>query len=121
MRPTVESRHSPARYMSYIVGFVLSVVATIIAYLFVVNHVWPMQVLVYVIMGLAVVQLTVQVVFFLHIGRGSRLKLVTFGFALLVILIVVVGSIWIMNNLDYNMMHMTHDEIEIYLKQHEGI
>jgi cytochrome o ubiquinol oxidase operon protein cyoD len=72
-------------------------------------------------MGLAVMQLVIQVVFFLHIGRGSRLKLVTFGFALLIILIVVVGSIWIMNNLNYNMMHMTHDEMEIYLKQHEGI
>lgn len=121
MRPRVESRHSPARYISYVVGFVLSIITTLIAYLFVVNHAWPMQTLIYVVLGLAIIQLIVQAVFFLHIGRGSRLKAVTFGFAMLIILIVVIGSIWIMNNLNYNMMHMTHDEIEIYLKNHEGI
>lgn len=121
MRPRIESRHSPARYVSYIVGFFLSIVTTLIAYLFVVNDVWPMQTLVYVVMGLAIVQLVIQAVFFLHIGRGSRWKIITFAFAILVVLIVVVGSIWIMNNLNYNMMHMNREEMEIYLKNHEGI
>ncbi|CAN5375428.1 hypothetical protein BH10PAT4_BH10PAT4_3470 [soil metagenome] len=121
MRPRIESRHSPARYVSYIVGFILSILTTLIAYLFVVNNVWPMQILIYVVMGLAVVQLIIQAVFFLHIGRGSHWKIITFAFAILIVLMVVVGSIWIMNNLNYNMMHMTHDEVEVYLKNHEGI
>jgi cytochrome o ubiquinol oxidase operon protein cyoD len=71
--------------------------------------------------GIAVVQLVIQAVFFLHIGRGSRLKLVTFVFAILIVLIVVVGSIWIMNNLDYGMMKMSPDQMNVYMKQHEGI
>lgn len=121
MRPKLESRHSPARYISYVVGFVLSILTTLIAYLFVVNHVWPMQTLIYVVMGLAVIQLIVQSVFFLHIGRGSRWKLMTFIFALIFILIVVVGSIWIMNNLNYNMMDMTPAQMDTYMQQHEGI
>jgi cytochrome o ubiquinol oxidase operon protein cyoD len=121
MKPRLESRHSPIRYISYVVGFVLSIAATVIAYLIVVNHVWPMQMLVYVILIVAVMQLVVQVVFFLHIGRGSHWKFVTFLFAILVVLIIVIGTIWIMNNLNYNMMRMTPDQMNIYMQQNEGI
>lgn len=120
-KPQLETRHDEVRYVSYIVGFVLSVVATLIAYFFVVNHLWPKEMLMYVVLGIAVVQLIIQAVFFLHIGRGSQLKLVTFIFAILIVLIVVVGSVWIMNNLDYTMMQMSPDQMEIYMQQHEGI
>jgi len=120
-KPLLETRHDEARYISYVVGFVLSVVATLIAYLFVVNHLWPKEILTYFVLGIAVIQLAIQAVFFLHIGRGSRLKFVTFVFAILIVLIVVIGSIWIMNNLDYNMMHMSPDQMNMYMHQHEGI
>lgn len=121
MKLRIESRHDEAQYFSYVVGFVLSIIATLIAYILVVDHVWPKDVLVYFVMGIAVVQLVIQAVFFLHIGRGSKLKLVTFVFALLVVLIIVVGSIWIMNNLDYTMMKMSPEQMHIYMIQHEGI
>jgi cytochrome o ubiquinol oxidase operon protein cyoD len=120
-KPLLETRHDEARYISYIVGFVLSVAATLIAYFFVVNHVWPKEMLIYVVLGIAVVQLVIQAVFFLHIGRGSQLKLVTFVFAILVVLIIAGGSIWIMNNLNYNMTRMTPDQMLLYMKQNEGI
>lgn len=109
------------KYYSYIVGFVLSVITTFLAYYFVVNEVWPNEVLVYVVLAIAVVQLVVQVVFFLHIGRGSKWKLITFLFTVLIIAIVVVGSIWIMHNLNYNMMDMSPDEMKQYMHEHEGI
>jgi len=118
---TLDSRHDETRYTSYVVGLVLSVVATLIAYFFVVNHLWPKEMLVYIVMGIAVVQLAIQAVFFLHIGRGSHLKLVTFLFALLVVIVIVVGSIWIMHHLDYNMMNMSHDEMQMYMYENEGI
>jgi len=118
---TLDSRHDETRYTSYVVGLVLSVVATLIAYIFVVNHLWPKEMLVYIVMGIAVVQLAIQAVFFLHIGRGSHLKLVTFLFALLVVIVIVVGSIWIMHHLDYNMMNMSHDEMQMYMYENEGI
>ena len=108
-------------YYSYIVGFGLSVITTFLAYYFVVNEVWPNEVLVYVVLAIAVVQLVVQVVFFLHIGRGSKWKLITFLFTVLIIAIVVVGSIWIMHNLNYNMMDMSPDEMKQYMHEHEGI
>jgi len=63
----------------------------------------------------------VQMVFFLHIGRGSRWKLLTFIFTIIVVGIVVIGSIWIMHNLNYNMMDMSPDEQRQYMSEHEGI
>lgn len=120
-KPQLEDRHSPAPYISYVVGFVLSVFTTLLAYFFVVNNLWPKEVLVYVVLAIAVVQLVVQVVFFLHIGRGSRWKLLTFIFTILIVGIVVVGSIWIMENLNYNMMTMSPDEMRQYMSENEGI
>ena len=121
MKPRLESRHEPSQYTSYVVGFILSILTTLAAYIIVVKHVWPMETLVYIILGVAVVQLIVQLVFFLHIGRGSHWKFITFIFAILVVLIIVVGTIWIMNNLNYNMMHMTPDQMHMYMKENEGI
>lgn len=121
MRHRLDSRDSSARYVSYIVGFILAIIATLVAYLIVVYHVWPVVTLVYIILGLAVVQLVVQLVFFLHIGRGSQWKFITFIFAILTVLIVVVGTIWIMNNLNYNMMDMTPVQMQQYMQQNEGI
>lgn len=121
MKLRLEAHTDEARYSSYVVGFILSIAATVIAYLFVVNNLWPKEVLIYIVMGIAVLQLIIQAVFFLHIGRGSRLKFVTLLFAILVVIIIVVGSIWIMNNLDYNMMRMSPDQIKMYMHKHEGI
>jgi len=67
------------------------------------------------------VQLIVQMVFFLHIGRGSHWKAVTFVFTAIFVLIVVVGTIWIMNNLNYNMMDMSPTEMQQYMEHNEGI
>lgn len=120
-KPQLEHRHAPASYSSYVVGFILSVFTTLLAYFFVVNNLWPKEVLMYIVMGIAVVQLVIQMVFFLHIGRGSRWKLLTFVFTVLIVAIVVVGTIWIMENLNYNMMDMSPNEMRQYMTEHEGI
>lgn len=101
-------------YLSYTVGFVLSIVFTLAAYFLVVDKVLSGRQLVLAIVGLAVAQLFVQLVFFLHLGRESRPRWnqMTFWFAALVVVIVVFGSIWIMENLDYNMMP---DEMNQYM------
>lgn len=120
-KPQLEHRHSPVPYISYIVGFVLSIITTLLAYFFVVNELWSKDVLIYVVLAIALVQLVIQMVFFLHIGRGSRWKLLTFAFTVLIIGIVVVGSMWIMHHLNYNMMDMTPDEMHKYMRDNEGI
>lgn len=120
-KPELHSRHSPVAYRSYVVGFILSVVTTLLAYFLVVNDVWPAHVLVYVVLAIAVVQLIIQVVFFLHIGRGSRWKLITFLFTILIVAIVVVGSVWVMEHLNYNMMDMTPNEQKQYMHENQGL
>lgn len=121
MKNNVKKHESDAQYTSYIIGFVLSVITTLAAYFLVVNKVLPTQLLIFTIVAIAVVQLAVQLIFFLHLGRGNRWKVVTFLFAFLVVLIVVVGSLWIMYNLDYNMMQMSPSEMNDYMRANEGI
>lgn len=121
MQPETPTRGAAKSYLSYIVGFVLSIVTTFAAFLLVVNKVLPNEALIYVIMGIAVVQLVVQMVFFLHLGQGSKWKALSFYFSILVVGILVVGTIWIMNNLDYNMMHMNPDEVKEYMHENQGI
>ncbi len=105
----------------YAVGFVLSLLLTIVAYVLVVGDAsspWLLPAL-----GvLAVIQMIVQLVFFLHLGEetGPRYKLVSFVFMAGILLIVVVGSLWIMQNLDYNMMHMSPlEKVEYMMTQHD--
>ncbi len=90
-------------YKPYITGFVLCVAFTLGAYFSVVSH-SPYALL--IITALAVVQLMVQLVFFLYLGRGpdSHWNLVTFFSMVSIVVILIVGSIWIMNHLNYNMM-----------------
>jgi cytochrome o ubiquinol oxidase operon protein cyoD len=99
---------------------VLSIALTMAAYLSVVNDILTGKTLIMVIVGLAVAQLLVQLLFFLHLGNEAkpRWNLVIFLFMVLVLSIVVGGSLWIMNNLDYNMMpHEMHE----YMLEEEGI
>ncbi len=100
-----------ATYRGYIAGFVLSLLLTALAYLVVVKEVVASDLVIPVIAALAVVQLIVQLIFFLHLGGEAkpRWNLMAFLFMILVVVIIVVGSIWIMANLDYNMMSQDMD------------
>lgn len=96
-----------ATLTAYVSGFVMSLLLTVLAYLLVVKDVLDAKFVIPAIVFLAVTQFVVQLVFFLHLGRETRPRwnLMAFLFMLLVVFIVVAGSLWIMANLDYNMMH----------------
>ncbi|HSX02166.1 MAG TPA: cytochrome o ubiquinol oxidase subunit IV [Candidatus Saccharimonadia bacterium] len=91
----------------YVMGFLLSVLLTLGAYLVVVTPAAGLtrSWIVAVILLLATVQLAVQLYFFLHLGQEAkpRWNLLTFGFMALVLGILVLGSLWIMANLNYHM------------------
>jgi len=91
---------------SYISGFVLSVVFTLIPYYIVVNHLFGAQGLVIATVIFGVIQLLVQVVFFLHLNKKSKphWNMVVFFYTLLIVAFLVIGSLWIMYHLNYNMM-----------------
>ena len=56
--------------------------------------------------ALAVVQILVHMVYFLHLDRSSeqRWNVIVLAFTALILLIVVAGSLWIMHNMNVNMM-----------------
>lgn len=120
-KPQQHAGHSAGGYKSYVIGFILSVLITLFAYTATVSDLWTKEMVVYIVLAFAAVQLVVQMVFFLHLGRGSRWKAVTFYFTLLTIGIIIVGTIWIMNNLDYNMMQMSPEDMKEYMNKNQGI
>lgn len=111
---------------TYLIGFGLSLGITIIAFAAVMVQLdsdmqaYPVPILLSGLVLLAVVQLVVQLLFFFHLGKESRPRLNTtsFLFMLMVVGIIVIGSLWIMKNLDYNMMPA---EVEQYIQEKENI
>lgn len=103
----------------YVTGFLLSISLTVVAYVLVMHSI-SHRVLITSIVALAIVQCVVQLFFFLHLGRETkpRWKLAVLLTMLLVIAIIVAGSIWIMNNLNYR---MTPQEINTYLHDQDGL
>ena len=91
---------------SYIIGFILSILLTIVPYALVVNHLLVGDALVISVVVLGIIQLLVQLIFFLHLSShpSQRWNLITFSFTLLIVVILVIGSLWIMYNMNYNMM-----------------
>ncbi|HVS78892.1 MAG TPA: cytochrome o ubiquinol oxidase subunit IV [Candidatus Saccharimonadales bacterium] len=110
---------------SYVIGFGLSLALTGLAYLSVrhhlaTHHTFPTDTAMLVILStLAISQLIVQLVFFLHLDKESkpRWNLMVLGFAVMVVVIIVAGSLWIMYHLNYN---MTPQQMNNYLQQQDG-
>ena len=119
-RSFIPSKHTHGTVATYTIGFVLSLGLTLAAYVTVVNHALAKSTIVAIVVGLALTQLFVQLLFFLHLGREAkpRWRLIAFLFMLMVIGIVVLGSLWIMDNLNYHM--MPHDA-DNYIMKDEGI
>lgn len=108
---------------SYIAGFVLSLVLTLAAYSVVVNKMASGWTAVYIILALALIQLIVQIVFFLHLGREQkpRWNLTVMLFAVMVVVILVGGSLWIMHNMNYHHGHgKSPADTDSYIIKDEG-
>lgn len=91
---------------SYIIGFILSILLTILPYAIVVHHLLVGDALVISIVVLGIIQLLVQLIFFLHLSShpSQRWNAITFAFTVLILVILVCGTLWIMWNMNYNMM-----------------
>lgn len=89
-----------------LVGFVFSLILLLVAYVVAADSILRGSTLLFTIIGLGTVQAILQVILFLHVGLEEKPKwnLVMFLFMILIIFILIGGSLWIMYNLDYNMM-----------------
>lgn len=107
----------------YILGFALSVALTLAAPALVwwheaTQHMFPThQDLRVAFILFALLQLVVQLVFFLHIGRGEgrQWNAVVLGFALFIVCVLVGGTFWIMQNLQY--MGHTPEAPDIFMEE----
>jgi cytochrome o ubiquinol oxidase subunit IV len=107
--PGVEEHEPTASYLSYTVGLVLAILATIGS--FVVsqtNLLWPPGSPVGLVV-LAFAQIGVHLVFFLHLGSGAdnTNNILALAFGVLIVFLIITGSIWIIANLSANMMEMS--------------
>ncbi|MFZ3117783.1 MAG: cytochrome o ubiquinol oxidase subunit IV [Variovorax sp.] len=96
----------------YTIGFVLSVILTVIPFWLVMGKVFESSSsTAFVILGFAAVQIVVHMIYFLHMntkveGGWSMLALV---FTLVLVVITLAGSLWVMYHLNHNMMPSLHD------------
>lgn len=92
-----------------IIGFVASLIITLTAFLIFFRpdffHL-GMRMNIMFIFILALLQASVQSIFFLNIlgEKKPHWNLVVFASTISIIIIIIVGTIWIMNHLNYNMM-----------------
>jgi len=99
---------SHASVKSYMIGFVLSIILTAIPFGLVMDKGhdgFTTDTVLAAILLLAVVQVFVHVVYFLHMDRSAeqRWNVVAFAFTVMILVIVVAGSLWIMHNATSNM------------------
>jgi cytochrome o ubiquinol oxidase operon protein cyoD len=104
---------SHGSFKGYITGFVLSVILTAIPFALVMGDVLGNDRLTgLVIMGFAVVQIVVHMIYFLHMNTRSEggWTFIALVFTVTLVVVTLVGSIWVMYHLDQNMMPMSPHE-----------
>ena len=105
---------------NYVVGLTLSALFTLAAYFVVAHHMLARNEALIVVVALALAQCAAQLVFFLHLGRASKERLVAFWAAAFVILILVAGSLWIMFSLRARM-QLPPAQMQQYMDSQSGI
>lgn len=95
-------------FKNYTIGLALSFLLTLGSFGLVVMHLgsghrYPSHELMCIALAaLAIVQLVVQTVFFLHLGKGSKTRDITMlVLAVAIVMLVVGGTLWIMANLQH--------------------
>ena len=108
-----EGPHSTVK--GYTIGFVLSVILTVIPFWLVMGKVFDKpSTTALVILALAAVQIVVHMIYFLHMntkveGGWSMLALI---FTVVLVVITLSGSIWVMYHLNTNMMPPSAHEMK---------
>ncbi|HEY0293896.1 MAG TPA: cytochrome o ubiquinol oxidase subunit IV [Bordetella sp.] len=100
------SGHAAGRGRRYATGFILSLLLTVLSFGAATLRGFSHDSMLGLVVVLAVVQLLVQLVYFLHLGsaKDARENTVVFTCTAMLILIIVAGSLWVMHNANLNMM-----------------
>ncbi|EHH69315.1 cytochrome o ubiquinol oxidase subunit IV [Gluconobacter morbifer G707] len=98
--------HSHGSYPSYLIGFVLAVILTIASFAAVLTHALSPGLALAALAILAVVQIVVHLVFFLHLNTSTEQSwnLMCFIFAAVSVVVIIGGTLFIMHDTAINMM-----------------
>lgn len=109
--------HAPTIF-SYAVGYFLSLACTLLAFGAAYMQTQPdhasmmSQPIYFGVAVLALIQLLLQSIFFLHVSKKASHNFLAFIFTMYTVTFIVIGSLWIMRNLQVN---MTSTEMSGYM------
>jgi cytochrome o ubiquinol oxidase subunit IV len=101
----------------YVLGLVLATLLTVASFYMVYTHlIWAPSIPI-ALAVLAVAQIGVHLVFFLHLTTSpdNTNNVLALAFGILIVLLVVAGSLWIMANLNANMMPV--DQMNLHMQR----
>ncbi|UDG79181.1 Cytochrome bo(3) ubiquinol oxidase subunit 4 [Candidatus Ecksteinia adelgidicola] len=99
------SRVNNNSIQSKLVGFIFSIILTIIPFLIVIKRVFSDTIVFYLIISMAIIQILIHLIYFLNINTSleKRWDLAALIFTSIIISIILIGSLWIMHHLNINM------------------
>ena len=97
----------------YLLGLVFAVLLTILSFCVARTHFIYGPALAVALLVLAVAQMGVHLIFFLHITTDpdNVNDIMALAFGVLIVCLVVFGSIWVMTHLNHNMMPISMDQL----------
>jgi cytochrome o ubiquinol oxidase operon protein cyoD len=106
----MESPEAHGSLRGYIIGYVSAIALTIAAFTVVTSTGMAPFSIEAALAVLAIAQMLVHLIFFLHINTApvQKTNIMAFTATMLIIAIVVIGSMWIMGHLNQNMVPMDH-------------
>jgi cytochrome o ubiquinol oxidase operon protein cyoD len=104
VKSTAGSSHGSSR--SYTIGFILSVVLTVVPFAMTMYPSLPRSTTAWLVIITGVVQIFIHLKYFLHLDTAAeqRWNLVALIFSAIIILLLVGLSIWIMSSIHHNML-----------------
>ncbi|PTU30189.1 cytochrome o ubiquinol oxidase subunit IV [Stenotrophobium rhamnosiphilum] len=101
-------------FKGYMTGFILSVILTAIPFWLVMAKVIPdNKVTVAIVLGFAVIQVLVHMVYFLHLDTTSEggWNMLALIFTAMLLVIMFAGSLWVMYHMNANMMPVSVEDM----------
>ncbi|KAA2317196.1 cytochrome o ubiquinol oxidase subunit IV [Pseudooceanicola sediminis] len=117
------STHSHGNMNQLMTGFVLAAILTVIPFGIILGEPDISRMLkIGIIMGFGALQIIVHLVYFLHVNRSSEggWTIAATLFAVIILVIVLAGSLWVMHNMNENMMPMPDMDKMMSLQSQQG-
>ena len=117
------SHGSHGTFGSLMTGFAMAVILTILPFGLVMGDTGlSREVLIGLIMGMGGLQIIVHLVYFLHVNKNVEQgwTLVATIFSVIILVIVLAGSLWVMHNMNQNMMPMPDMDEMMSLQSQQG-